>query len=129
MDENPGNNKVLGLQSAVYVKVSYILVGVAAALGLLISILSGIGMGAPTAGGLVNLVGFAGWIMALIGWLALGRDFTVIENSHLRFISLLFVAMLVLGIVIGSALGASGLLWGIFSLLLRNATDPFDPKL
>lgn len=118
MDENSGNNKVLGLESTAFVKVSYVLVLISAALGLLISILTGIGLGAPSGGALVNLVGLIGWMMALVGWLAFQKDFTVIEISHLRFISALFIGLFVLGIIVGSVLGGSGILWALLSFVL-----------
>jgi hypothetical protein len=118
MDENTGNNKVLGLPSIKYVKICYVLVLVSAGLGLLISILAGIGLGTPAGTPLVNLVGLAGWIMALVGWLAFQKDFTVIELSHLRFISILFIALFLVGIVIGSLIGVNGLIWMALSLIL-----------
>jgi hypothetical protein len=118
MDENSYNNKVLGLQSSTFVKTAYVLVLISAGLGLLFAIISGIGLGAPTGGGVVTLVGLAGWIMALVGWLAFQKDFTVIELSHLRFISVLFVALYVLGIIVALLLGVGGLIWGVCSLAL-----------
>lgn len=118
MDENTGNNKVLGLESAQFVKIAYILVLVSAGLGLVLGILSGIGIGIATGGGLISLIGLIGWIMALVGWIAFQKEFTVIELSHLRFISILYISLYLLGIVIASLIGISGMIWILLSLLL-----------
>lgn len=115
-----GNNKVLGLESAVYVKLCYILILVSGALGLLLSLLGTIGV-IVASSGLVGLVGLAGLIMALVGWLAFAKEFTVIELSHLKFLSIVFVVFYVASLVIGSVMFASGLLWQLFSFVIGAA--------
>ncbi len=115
-----GNNKVLGLESAVYVKLCYILILISGALGLLLSLLGTLGL-IVASSGLVGLVGLAGLIMALVGWLAFAKDFTVIELSHLKFLSVVFVAFYVASLIIGSVMFGAGLLWSLMSFLLGAA--------
>lgn len=112
-----GNNKVLGLESAVYVKLCYILILVSGALGLLLSLLGTIGLVIASTS-LISLVGLAGLIMALVGWLAFAKDFTVIELSHLKFLSVVFVAFYIASLILGSILYGASLLWSLLSLIL-----------
>lgn len=114
------NNKVLGLESAVYVKLCYVLILVSGGLGLLLSFLSAIGLVMATSW-LISLIGLAGLIMALVGCLAFAKDFTVIELSHLKFISIAFVVFYVIGLIISSVLFASGLLYSLVTFIIGAA--------
>lgn len=120
MDENPGNNKILGLESGAYLKLCYVLILVAGGLGLLLSVLGAIGLGGGGSG-LLGLLGLAGLVMALIGWIAFPKEFTVIELSHLRYLSILFIVFYVAILVIASVLGTAGLIWTIISFLAGAA--------
>ena len=120
MDDNTANKKVLGLESALYVKICYGLILVSGVLGLVLALLGMLGLGAGGSG-LLGLLGLAGLIMALVGAIAFARDFTVIELSHLKFLSIVFVVFYVTSIALGYVLGGLGILWSLISLLIGAA--------
>lgn len=121
MDENRSNSKVLGLKSSDYVKISYMLVLAAAGLGLVLNLFSSVGLAAFTGSTLVSLLGLIGWVMALVGWLGFQKEFSLIEQSHLRFITVLFVACFVIGLVLAVIFGGAGVLWLVVAALFGAA--------
>lgn len=111
MDENTNNSKVLGMETSAYVKISYILVLAAACLGFLVNLFSSVGLVAFTGSTLVSLLGLIGWVMALVGWLGFQKEFSLLHQSHLRFITILFVACFIIGLTLALIFAGTGLVW------------------
>lgn len=97
----PGNNKALGLEPPKYVKVAYILLLIAAGVGLLTSLLAMIGVFTGL-GAIANLLGIAGVVMGILGWAVFKDKFSALEMNHLQYIVILFLAFFVVGIVVGA---------------------------
>lgn len=114
------DGKIMGLEPQKYVKISYILIIISAALGLLFSVLTiaGFFMGFGNIGA---LLGLAGLIMAVLGWLFFAKDFSALEINHLKYIVILFAIFFVGGFVLAPMLALLGPAAWILFLLVNIA--------
>lgn len=101
-DLNAGS-KVLGLEAPKYIKVAYILLLISSGVGVLTSLLALAGI-FTALNPLASLLGIIGLLMAVIGWAAFKDKFSALEFAHLKYIVVLFLAFLLLGLVIGAVL-------------------------
>lgn len=108
---------VMGLEPTKYVKIVYILLLVSSGIGVLTSVLALAGI-FTALNPLITLVGIIGLIMAVIGWAAFKEKFATLELDHLKYIILLFLVFLVVGIVVGAVLLMSAMLLYAVSVLL-----------
>lgn len=117
-------NKVLGLEPAKYVKIAYILLLVSSAIGVLTSLMALVGI-FTVLGGIASLAGIIGLLMAVIGWAGFKDSFSGLGLNHLKYIVILFLAFLVIGIIVGAiflmspvALYGASLVMGAIQLVL-----------
>lgn len=97
------DNKILGIvPKDQYVKYTYFLLLAAGAGGLLLSVLALIGVIIPI-GGLFQLAGIVGLIMALLGVAVYPNEFSTHDKSHLIYIAIVVGAFIVVSIVIGAS--------------------------
>ena len=105
--------KVLGIPKAKYAKLCYVLILISAGFSVLTALLMLFG-GALPFGGIFSLLGLIGVALMATGWLAFGEEFSALEISHFKFMSVLFVALIVFNIIFFNAL----LAFGAFGALL-----------
>jgi hypothetical protein len=96
------DGKVFGVvPHAQYLKIAYLLMLGGGVLNLL-SFMLALGSIAIGLGQLAMLLSVVGLLMVVLGLLVLGEDFSALEKNHFLYICVLFVALYVLGGIIGN---------------------------
>jgi hypothetical protein len=118
---DPSDNKIMGfIPKSRYVQITYYLLLAAVVGGLVLSLLAMIGVIIPL-GGLFNLAGLIGLVMALLGFFVFKAEFSALDQSHLLYISVVIGAFIIIGIVIGASLFAAPMLAYMVTFLLACA--------
>lgn len=112
--------KVLGIPADKFARLCYVLVLTASGFGLFANFVGLVGVYVP-GGQLFAIVGLAGLALAVVGWQAFPKDFTPIDLSHFRYITILFAAFFIIGIICGTALGWFGFLGALLLFLITIA--------
>lgn len=117
MSDSGQDNKVLGIETGVYTKLSYILILVASGLGLFSNLLAlvGISMFGGMFFGLLGLIGIA---MVVTGLAGFKEKFPALDISHFLFLLVLFAAFFVLGAIFAGTLINMGAIGAIILFLL-----------
>ena len=113
-EPNQPNDKVIGIPTDKYLKICYILVLLSSGFGILTSLLALTGAHIP-GGGLIGLLGLVGIILAVLGWLVFSENFSALETSHFKFLSILTAAIIVISIALAS--------FGSFLIMLISAVN------
>lgn len=112
--QNKSNGTVLGIPADKYLKICYILVLLSSGFGILTGLVALTGSYVP-GGGLIGLLGLIGIILAVLGWLVFSENFSALETSHFKFLSLLTAAVIVISIALVS--------FGSFLIMLISAAN------
>lgn len=116
MSEDATNTeKVIGLPKDQYLKINYgllLLSGAIGAIGVFVGVLGTIG----------SLAGLAGLVLALLGLFVFKDRFNETQQSHFKYIGVLFLIFFVVGIVFGAVLGGLGIVSKLLILLLNIAS-------
>lgn len=119
--EAQNNEKVIGLPKDKYVKVTYILLLVSSAIGILNSLLAW-AAGITILGSISGLAGLAGLILALLGFFVFKSEFNEQQISHFKYMGALFLIFFVLGMVVGMILGGLGIVTFLLMVILSIAS-------
>lgn len=121
MEETPQENKVLSIIPVnQYLKICYVLVLISAGYGIFSSLLGIVTVYIP-GGGLFGLLGIIGLVLALLGFLLFEEKFSTLENSHFKYLAILFVAFFITAVIFANALAGSLFLSSTFVLLISLA--------
>ena len=105
--ENSSNNKVLGIETAQYAKICYILILIASGYGVLTNILGLAAIYMP--GGIATgVLGLAGIVLALLGFFVFKDKFSALDVSHFKFIGIMFAAFFFIYAIVVNALAGFG---------------------
>jgi hypothetical protein len=103
-----------------YAFITYMLLLVAAAGGLILTVLGLAGIYLPL-GRIVSLAGVVGLIMALLGAFLFNKDLPELDRSHMLYVSIVFAVLYIAGMVLGKMLGGSLTLALLVALLIVGA--------
>lgn len=112
-----GDDKILGIPTASYVKFCYILVMIASGYGVFSHLVGLVGVYVP-GGQLFGLVGLSGIVLALLGWLAFGEKLKAVDHEHVKYLALLFGVFFVFYVVLAGSMGWFGFLGQIVLLIV-----------
>jgi hypothetical protein len=103
-----------------YALITYALLLIAAAGGLITTLLGLAGIYLPL-GGILGVAGIVGLIMALCGAFIFNKDLPELDRSHMLYVSIVFAVLYILGMVLGKMLGGSLTLTLLVALLIAGA--------
>ena len=122
MSNAENGDKILGfVPKDMYVLYTYYLVLASSGLGLLLTVLSLVGVFLPIAG-LVTLAAFIGVIMALAGYFGFREEFNALDQNHLFYLSVLFGVLFLLGLILSNALAILGIILVLIMVLYDAAS-------
>jgi hypothetical protein len=103
-----------------YALIAYALVLIAAAGGLITTLLAMAGIYLPL-GRILSICGIVGLIMALLGAFLFNKDLPELDRSHMLYISIVFAALYIIGMVLGNMLSGSIMLALLIALFIAGA--------
>lgn len=113
--ESTNDEKIIAIPKDKYLKITYICLLISSAVGMLSSF-----VGALVS--LSSLVGLAGLLLAILGLFVFKDKFNEQQQSHFKYIGVLFLAFFVIGFVVGVALGGLGIVSQIIVLVINLAS-------
>ncbi|NCT40603.1 MAG: hypothetical protein GW778_02955 [Alphaproteobacteria bacterium] len=108
----PPAKTVLGIPKKNYIKLTYILLMTASALGIPAMFIGGLS-------GIVGLIGLVGVVLALLGFFMFAIEFTDAQLSHFKYVGVVFIASFFLGVILSIILGSNGVLALVISPLIN----------
>ncbi len=118
------DEKIIGISKAKYLKVTYTLLLISSAFGVLVSLLNLVGISLSLLT-LASFLGLAGLILALLGLFVFNDKFPPVTRTHFKYIGFLFIASIVIGLILSLALGNTGALWDLIGIVLNAAVLVF----
>ncbi len=110
-------NKVLGIETNKYAKLSYVLILVASGLGLFSNLMA-LASVYILGGMMFGLLGLIGIVLAITGLVAFKDKFSALDISHFIFLVILFFAFFALAGILGNMLVNMGAVGSIILFLL-----------
>lgn len=111
-------NNIMGfIPKNKYVQITYWLLLAASAGGVVLSLLSLVGIIIPL-GGLFTLCGLAALVLALLGYFAFKSEFSAHDQSHLMYLAILFGVFFLVGMIVASSFFAAPMMFYAVSTLI-----------
>jgi hypothetical protein len=113
------SGKLLGIPKESFVKLCYVLTLVASGYGVLSHLVGLVGVYIPL-GQLFGLIGFIGVILAIVGWAAFSEKLKPVDNSHLKFLVILFLGLFIFYLIFANSFGWFGFFGQLFGLIIAS---------
>ena len=118
------DNKVLGIEANKYAKIAYVLILISVVIGLLNGLAGLVGSYVPF-GGVISILGLVGLVMAVLGLFVFQDNFNDLDQSHFKYIGLLFIAFFIIGIIFSNGLAGFGFVGALINLAISAAAFIF----
>ena len=114
------DEKIFGIPQNQFVKICYLLVLASSGFAVLSNFVGLAGIFMP-GGVLFAILGLGGLALTLIGWQAYSSKFSANDNTHFKYLAILFAAFFVIYFILSNALGWFGFIGALIALLIPIA--------